>query len=92
MLKKKLPWLPRQAWQRRKQSQMMDMYSDNDMPSLEQRKKDLFDYSKKIGIVSPNIDQEIERIILETPDYSMSGYCSYGRFEEQSKLRKVFGK
>jgi hypothetical protein len=71
---------------------MMDAYSDIDMPSASERTKDLINYAIKIGIVSPNINQEAERITLETPDYSMTGYCSYGRFEEQSKMRKVFGK
>ena len=70
----------------------MDAYSDYDMPSASERTKDLVKYAIKIGIVSPNIDQEAERITLETPDYSMTGYCAYGRFVEQSKMRKVFGK
>ena len=70
----------------------MDHYSDIDMPSASERTKDLIKYAIKIGIVSPNIDKEAERITLETPDYSMTGYCAYGRFEEQSKMRKVFGK
>ncbi len=70
----------------------MDAYSDQDMPSASDRTKELIKYAIKIGIVSPNIDQEAERITLETPDYSMQGYYNYGRFEEQSKMRKVFGK
>ena len=71
---------------------MMDHYSDVDMPSASERTKDLIKYAIKIGIVSPNIDQEAERITSETADYSMAGYCAYGRFEEQTKMRKVFGK
>ena len=61
------------------------------MPSASERKKNLFKYVKEIGIVSPNIDQEIERIVSETKNYSISEYNLIGEKEEQGKIREVFG-
>jgi hypothetical protein len=71
---------------------MMDKYSDYDMPSASKRASWLLIYAKKIGIVSPNIEQEIARIVGETADYSYTGYCYHGKQEEEAKLRAVFSK
>ena len=70
----------------------MDMYADRGMLSASERASYLLNYAKKIGIVSPNIDQEIARIVGETGNYSYTGYFYHGKPVEEAKLRAVFSK
>lgn len=69
---------------------MNDMYSDRDMPSFEDRKKDLLKYAEKMNIVSDSLHSTVNKIVSETPEYSYTGYYASGYDQERSKLRKEF--
>ena len=69
----------------------MDYYSDFAMPSLEERKKSLIKYAKTITncLDEKELDSIVTDIVSKTIDYSYTGYCVYGRFEEEEKLKKI---
>ena len=65
---------------------MLDMLSDCDMPTLEERVASLTQYAKQNNFtVTP---ERIMQICKETPDYSYTGYIMGGKMEEQNKLKK----
>ena len=65
---------------------MLDYYSQISMPSAKTRKNNLIDYAKNNNI---NYTEElIDRIISETPEYSVSGYAMFGLQDEINKLKK----
>jgi len=70
---------------------MNDMYSEREMPTFMERKKDLLEYAKKNGINSDFLDSAVIKIVSETLDYSYTWYYAFGRDQERSKLRKEFG-
>ena len=66
------------------------MYSECDMPNFVDRKKSLLEYAKTIKIESDFLDSVVQKIVLETPEYSLTGYYTFGRDHERAKLRKEF--
>lgn len=69
----------------------MDYYSQFDMPSLEERKQDLIKYGKTLNT---NVDEkELEHIVTdivsETKKFSFTGYCVFGKKDEQEKLKNI---
>jgi hypothetical protein len=69
---------------------MMDMYSERDMPSFSERKKDLLEYAKTVNIKSDFLDSIVDEIVLETPNYSYTGYYASHYGGERYKLRAIF--
>jgi hypothetical protein len=66
---------------------MLDHYSQYTMPSAKERKEDLKKYVKDNNLTVS--DQMIDEVVLETPQYSLSGYAMFGRQEEITKLKKM---
>ena len=69
------------------------MMSEESMPSVEERKRMLMEYAKKCNILdSVKLETIISKIVSETLDYSLAGYCMFGKKEEFEKLEKVIQK
>ncbi len=70
---------------------MMDHFSSMPMPSVEIRTKDLYDSAKKWGMLVPEVklNKLINTVIAESKEYSMAGYCVFGRFENERNLREL---
>ena len=68
---------------------MMDFYSDQPMPSLSERKKTLMDYAKNTLklVMTPELENKITVVVLQTKIYSLSGYAAFGKFDEQQRLK-----
>jgi len=75
---------------------MMDYYSQFDMPSTEERKKDLLNYANKltniIECTPEELDRIASRIVSETEKYSYTGYSVFGRKQEQTKIFNILNK
>ena len=69
---------------------MMDYYSQFDMPSLEERKKELLIFSKtlKHDLDLVDLDELLTTIVSKTPVYSYTGYNVFGVQEERNLLIK----
>jgi|688.fasta_scaffold433074_2 hypothetical protein len=69
---------------------MMDYYSQFDMPSLEERKKELLIFSKtlKHNLDLVDLDELLTTIVSKTPRYSYTGYGVFGVQEERKLLIK----
>jgi len=63
------------------------------MPSVEERKNLLMEYAKTWKGLDPvKVETIISRIVSETQDYSLAGYCMFGKKEEFEKLEKEIQK
>jgi hypothetical protein len=60
------------------------------MPSAEERKKNLIEYSKTLNHTFTELDIDI--IISGTPDFSLTEYMEFGRNNEREKLRNLIKK
>ena len=69
---------------------MNDMYSARDMPTASERKKSLLEYAKTMNIKSDFLDSIVDKIVLETPEYSYTGYYASNYGGERYKLRVIF--
>ena len=69
---------------------MLDHYSYFSMPSLKERKESLMEYAKNNNLVVS--EEIIFNIVLNTAEYSMSGYAMFGKQEEITKLNNHFKK
>jgi hypothetical protein len=71
---------------------MMDYYGQFDMPSLEERKKNLIKYGKIISDLNENeLDHIITGIVSQTESFSYSGYSKYV-ITRIRKIKKYFKK
>ena len=72
---------------------MMDHYSSMPMPSVEIRTKDLYDSAKKWDICKDlpevKLNKLINTVIAESKEYSMAGYCVFGKSENERNLREL---
>ena len=66
----------------------MDMMSDFDMPSLQERKQMLMEYAKTLKSNLDNVKLEclVSKIPSETKNYSLAGYSVYGKKDEFERL------
>jgi len=68
---------------------MLDMMSEQPMPSCEERKKMLMEHAKTLNILDPvKLETIISKIVSETPDFSLAGYSVFGKKNEIEKLEK----
>jgi len=65
------------------------MMSEYPMPSVEERKNLLMEYAKTWKGLDPvKVETVISRIVSETQEYSLAGYCMFGKKEEFEKFIK----
>ena len=71
----------------------MDHYSQFEMLSVDERKKDLLKYAhtleKVVKFKPDELDAIVTKIVDETGDYSFTGYAVFGRIQEQKKLESI---
>ena len=74
----------------------MEYYSQFNMPSIEERKKDLLDYANKLTNIIEYTPEELDKIatkiVNETEKYSYTGYSVFGKKQEQTKILNILNK
>ena len=75
---------------------MMDYYSQFNMPTIEERQKNLLEYANTLDIVKVYdkilLNKIITEIVNKTPNLSFTGYSVFGQQSEKKQLYDILYK